>query len=300
MSRRAILEAFAYGAATRRATLHVWAVLSLTVVAASASMALVGVFGGGEDERPRLVEEVVPAGAWQVAWTEGVLPPSAEQRRQVRALSGVAAGVVGMIAMLCLMIAAMLWRQRLRLRRSEDYVHWAVGARRAQLAARVTGEGWPWGVSVAVTAMGAGWLLPVLVSRTFPGPTEVPPQLAAASIVVVAVAVVIARWEGSAGVASARGSARPAILTSPVAVAVVGFAVLTGVGSARAARPGMGPCLEGAGPSGRERLVGGCAAGWEGWGPRRMERAAPERRSRDRRRGLEADGTRGRLPRYRR
>lgn len=250
-------EAFHAGARDQRGPHAVLPLLTGLVLAGVACLVLLGVMVAGEGSGVTLVESPVPTGSWAIGWDDDVRLPSAEQAGQLSSLRGVAGGSAALIAILSLMIAVGSWRQRLRLRRAEDRVHWAAGARRAQLAARLVGEGWRWGSVGAAVSIGAACLLPLGMERTFPGAAEVPPGLATALIVTTVVAVTLLRWESRAGERAARTSIRSRPLaSSPTAVATIGFAVLTGVGLLSGHAPG-GARNDGA----EERLVARASLG---------------------------------------
>lgn len=232
---------FEAGAADRRGPHQILPLLTVLVPACVACVVLASAMVAGERTGVRLVEAPVSAGSWAIGWDEDVLPPTAEQEAQTSALRGVAAGSAWLLAILALVIAVGSWRQRLRLRRAEDYVHWAAGARRAQLAARLVGEGWRWGVVGLAATIAVAYLLPLGMERTFPGRADVPPGLAVALIVATAFAVVLLGWESRAGERAARASVRSRpVASSPTAVAAIGFTVLTGVGLLSEHAPGQG------------------------------------------------------------
>lgn len=209
-------------------------------VVAGAMLADLELLGVEIGSRAQLVEEPVPVGSWAIPWGGTMAPPSVEQARQTRALRTVTAATASLLTLLCLLVAASLWRQRLRLRRAEDRVHWAVGARRLQLVARLAGQGWPWAASTVVLAFAAAVGIPALVESTFPGRAWVPPGILAALLVTVAVGVVVLGREAEAGRRAARPAARGPSASPPAAVLVVGFTVLTGVGLLSRHAPGIG------------------------------------------------------------
>lgn len=215
------------------------AVCVVCAIVTGAMMVDVEARGVAFESRAQLVEEPVPAGSWAVPWGNTVAPPSAEQARQTRALRTVVAATAALLTVLCLMIAVGLWRQRLRLRRGDDRVHWAVGARRMQLVARLVGQGWPWAVLTAMAALTAAFGVPALIEGTFPGEARVPAGLVAALAVTAGVGIALLRWESEAGRRAARPSTRGRSPSSPTAVLVVGFAVLTGVGLLTRHAPGL-------------------------------------------------------------
>ncbi|MDT8340284.1 MAG: ABC transporter permease [Longimicrobiales bacterium] len=205
-------------------------VLALLVVSLSAFSVVALILAPLDDGPVRMVEPPVPAGAWQVGWGRDVLPPAVEQASQLRGLRAVAAGAAALGAVLTLMTLLGLWRQRLRLRRPEDEVHRALGARRAQRVSRVVGAGWRW----AFVALGASLAvivgLPRALAGSFPGAAEFPPPVGALLILGTALAVPVVRREGRAGEPSSRPVADlvDLLVASPVAVAAVGLAILHG------------------------------------------------------------------------
>lgn len=233
-----LLPPFRAGMADPREGPASWCVLVLLLASfvgcALLTSALVPRDGGA-----LLVEPQVATGTWAIDWGPGTEAPSAEQASQVGALRRVAAGVSGLLALLSLVIAVGLWRQRLRLRRAEYHVHWAVGARRLQLASRLAGQGWLWGGAVAAVGVVTSVAIPVLIAGTFPGRADVPPGIGAALILVTALAVLMLRWESRAGEGASRGGDDRLyrVVSGPVPVAAVGFAALTGVGLLTAHAP---------------------------------------------------------------
>lgn len=202
----------------------------------------------------RFVEAPVTAGTWALDWGHGVRAPAVEQARQVAALRTVVGGAAALMALLAAMVAVGLLRQRDRLRRSEAYVHWAVGARPIHLVARLMASGWSWLVVLLLSGVVGGLGVPRLLSGTFPGSAEVPQNLAAALVLATGLLVVGVRWEGRAGRRSTRGAGWTGrIVSSPAAVAAVGFAALTGVGLLARHAPGVSPSAD---PQGRPQVVG--------------------------------------------
>lgn len=249
-----LLTPFRAGAADPREGPATWCAIGLLAIAFVFCVVLTAALIPREQGGAVLREPPVAMGSWQVRWGAGVAPPSAEQETRVRALRKVAAGVSGMLAILALAIATGLWRQRLRLRRHEYFVFWAVGARQAQLAARLIGQSSRWGPAI----LGIGVLIAVVLSpiivRTFPGEAEVPPGVASALILFTAIAVVLMRWERRAGVrASGEEHDRLSrVLSGPEVVAALGFAILTAVGLLTAHAP-----VSGSGDDSSETRVAG-------------------------------------------
>lgn len=202
-----------------------------------------------------LVETPVPAGAWALDRGADARPPAVEQALQVRALRDVAAAATGLVAFLAGMIVVGLLRQRSRLRRAESYVHWAMGARRVHLAAKLTGAAWPWALLLLGSGVLAGLLVPALLAGTFPGPAEIPQNLAASLVVATGLLVLIVRWESGAGRRSVRGEGwLGRAVSSPASVAAVGFATLTAVGLLARHAPGIADPARNT--DGRTELVG--------------------------------------------
>jgi hypothetical protein len=206
----------------------------LTTSAIGALLLAAALLGPGT----RLIETPIPTAGWAVDLAGGPSPPHLEQAQQVDALRRVAGGTAALVALLSLLIALGLWAQRHRLRRAESYVHWSVGARPVQLMARLVGEGWPWALATALAVAAVVAVVPVVIVRTFPGDARVPPGLAVALLAATAWTVAVLGWEGGSGKRAARRESTPlARLSGPVAVAALGFAVLTGVGLLTAHSP---------------------------------------------------------------
>lgn len=243
-----VRPAFEVGAKDRRASHAVWPLLTVLVLACVACSVLARTMSPDVGVGARLVEAPVAAGSWSIEWGRRDLPPSAEQASQTHALREVTAGSAALVALLSLLIAVGLWRQRVRLRRGEDYVHWAAGARRIQLAARLAGEAWRWAVFGLVFAGLLAYVLPFAIERTFPGRAEVPPGIATALILSTALTVMLLRSESRVGQRAARpGRSMRPIASSPAAIAAVGFTVLTGVGLLSRHAPGTRPAVGGEG-----------------------------------------------------
>ena len=202
----------------------------LVVGVASASLATVMLEAQGAENY--LTEPAVADGPWLIEWGRRMQAPLVEQASQVGALRLVVGGAATLVATMCLLIVAGLWRQRLLVRRAEYFVHWAVGARRLQRAARGAGEGQVWAAgAVALSVLGTGITLAVM-ERTFPGDASVPPNVAVGAILLTALGVVLVRWESSAGpiTGGANRSRAWELLASPPVIGAVGFAVVSGVG----------------------------------------------------------------------
>ena len=210
-------------------------VILLSVMLPGASEALSG--GGGSGAL--LVEAPVAAGSWAFDWGRDARPPSAEQADQLHGLRRVAVGAGSLVAILAAMVMVGLLRQRDRLRRADAALRWAVGARPLHHVARLAGSGWPWGVLLVASAVAAGLLVPAFVSATFPGTAEVPPGTAVSLLLATTILVAVARWEWGVGRRALRDGGTPGrIVSSPAAVAAVGFAALTGVGLLTGPAPG--------------------------------------------------------------
>lgn len=222
---------FLGGASHRRGRSGSGATFALLVTAAAGCAVLAVTLAPLQWGGAHLAEAPVPEGSWLLDWGRGVLPPSAEQAAQLRGLRAAAAGTAGLVALLALLSLLGLWLQRLRLRRHEDRVHWALGARRLQLVARVVGERWRWGVAGVAASVFLAAGLPVALTRSFPGEAIVPPPVGALLILGTALGVLLLRGESRAGEAAARPRVHPfrRLAASPGLVAAVGFAVLSGV-----------------------------------------------------------------------
>ncbi|HET9949764.1 MAG TPA: hypothetical protein VFQ22_12640 [Longimicrobiales bacterium] len=117
-----VLEAYRARAADARRSRPTWAVMTLAATLCAASACLAA-FMLDADGASRLVEPPVADGAWQLAWSAAMRPPSAGQEGQVLALRRVAGGTAALISVLGLLTTIGLWGQRLRMRREEHYVH---------------------------------------------------------------------------------------------------------------------------------------------------------------------------------
>jgi hypothetical protein len=220
------------GVSEARRSVGTWVVLTLVVVAATASTSLAAVMLGGPLAGSLLTETPVPDGPWALEWTRTVEAPAVEQARQLGALRTVAGGASALVAGLCLLMVTGLWLQRLTLRRPEHFVHWAVGARRVQAAARLAGEGHAWGAVVVGLSAAATALVAALVSSTFPGEASVSPPFAWTAVLLTALGVVLVRWESDSGRQAAKAESRGLreLVASPSLMGAIGVAALTGVG----------------------------------------------------------------------
>ncbi len=192
-----------------------------------------------DTERVYLEEAPVPFGSWAMEWDATASPASVEQAAQTNALRRVAVGVTGLVSLLAFLTLITLQRQEHRLRAAEDYVHWAVGARRVQFVARLVGRTWRRAVIIALLAVAAVALVLRAMESSFPGDAHVPAQWAPFLILTVVIGVLFVNWECRAGERAARS--RPdrlgQLATGPVAVSALGFAVLTAVGLLSAHAP---------------------------------------------------------------
>ena len=223
---------FELGRADTRRSPASWVVLGALVVACAASFSIAAVLWGVPLLGGPIVEAPVPDGPWLFEWGSHAAPPSVEQQGQVRALRTVAAGAATLVAVLCLLVVAGLWRQRLLLRRREHLVHWAVGALQLQAVARLAGEARIWaGAAVGAALLGTA-AVAAFIDRSFPGAASVTPNVAASAILVVALAVVLVRWESRAGhhAHEADRSRFWELVGSPPMIGAVGFAALSGMG----------------------------------------------------------------------
>jgi hypothetical protein len=207
-------------------------VLGTLIVAGAASCTMALVMLGVPLLSGPMVEAPVPDGPWSFAWGPSSVAPSVEQQQQVRALRMVAGAAAALVSILCVLTIAGLWRQRLMLRRQEYFVHWALGARKLQIAARLLGEARAWaGAAMAIGLIGAAAVVG-FVDRAFPGAVPVTPNLAAAATMLSALAVTLVRWESRAG-GESHGTNRSRlweVVASPPMIGAIGFAALSGVG----------------------------------------------------------------------
>ena len=223
-----------------------WWVVSVLVVALAASLSMAVLLLAPPTADRHLTERAVPEGSWLLEWSRSVEPPSVEAAEQVRALRLAAGGAAALVAALCLLIAAGLWRQRLLLRRGERYVHWAVGARRLQRAAHLAGEGRGWAAGMLALALLAAAVMRATIERSFPGDASVPPGVASTLIVLTGLGAVLVRWESDAPFFGGERSRFWELLGSPAAVGALGFAALSGIGLLTL----HGPTVESPAPSG--------------------------------------------------
>jgi hypothetical protein len=228
----ALRQPFELGVAEAGRTPGTWVMLVVLLAASAASFSFAIIAFGLPLVSGPWVEVAIPDGAWVFTWGGNSQPAAVEQQEQVRALRMVAGGAASLMAVLCLLTVAGLWRQRQVLRRHEHFVHWAIGARKLQIAAKTVGEARPWfGGAVGVGSMSAA-IVAAVVDRSFPGAAFVTPNMAAAAILLSAIAVVLVRWEGSAGnesQAAERGRFWE-LFGSPPMIGAIGFAALSGIG----------------------------------------------------------------------
>lgn len=230
---RSLLPALQSGRREARRNTGSWALISLLVVAAAVSWGVATTLAPDPPGRGgTLAEAPVPEGAWRIEWSRFAEPPTVEQRAQVLALRRVAAGTGGLITLVSLFVLLGLWGQRLRLRRGEDFVHWARGARRAHFLARLAGEGWRWLAPALALALLAIPGVSAGLARSFPGEFTLSPDLATFVLVLTGASVVLLNLESRAGRDAARRTLGFWIptLSSPVTVTALGFAALTGAG----------------------------------------------------------------------
>ncbi len=231
-------------------------VLAALVAVMVAGLVLAGSVGGASaisaeaasvEAATWLTESPLPTGPWGFQWDRSSRGPEVEQASQVDALRYVAAGLAVLFSLVALLLQIGLWRQRLRHRAGEGFVHWAVGSNRRQRLARAVGQGGPWlgvaGASAVLVAFG----VPLAIETSWPGSSEVAPPVAAALVAAVALLSLLLRWESIHGERTDGPVA--GMVSSPVAVATVGFAVLSSVAVLAGHVPGSAPGLGG------ERLV---------------------------------------------
>jgi hypothetical protein len=229
-------EAFRLGASHPGARPPFWTTVALLGTAAAACAVVVTTLvdvaaGFGA----RLFEPPVPTGDWLLEWSPRAAPPSAEQQRQVLALSRVGAGVGALVTILSATLLVGLWRQRLRLGENEYSLHRSLGARRAQRAARLAGEAAPWAAAATLVSLALAALIPFAVALTFPGEVRLSPLAGASLILLTALGALVLSLEVRAGGrGAARGSAgalvQAPLSSSPGAIIALGFAALSGVG----------------------------------------------------------------------
>jgi len=228
-----VLPPYEWGKAESGRDVATWTVIAVLVaVCAVGALLTVTMVPGPSGSGGEMVETPIPTGVWSGEWTPNMQPPVVAQQQQVRALMWVGAGTSGLLAGLCFLVVAALWAQRLRLRRDEHFVHWAVGANRWQLFSRLLGEARLWVVLVGVaTALGVASVVAV-IEHTFPGSVNVSANARASLIVLTGFAVLLGRWETLAALGPVRFSGFRAyeLLGSPWLVGAVGVAILSGVG----------------------------------------------------------------------
>ncbi|NNF29145.1 MAG: hypothetical protein HKN73_18110 [Gemmatimonadetes bacterium] len=229
-------EPFRLGVSERAEGGRDWVVLAALVAVMVAGLVLAWSLAGASpsladaasvEAATRLAESPLPAGPWRFEWDRSSRGPEVEQASQVDALRRVAAGLTVLFCLVALLLQIGLWRQRLRHRAGEGFVHWAVGSNRRQRLARAVGQAGPWlgvaGASAVMVAFG----MPLAIEMSWPGSAEVAPPVATALVAAVAVLSLVLRWESTQGEGEEGQVA--GIVSSPVAVAAVGFAVLSAV-----------------------------------------------------------------------
>lgn len=190
------------------------------------------------------VEPPFAAGSWTVDLGRDVTPGIESIREQTRGMQRIAAATAGLVSLLSLLSLGGLLRQRSRLRRLEDRIHWAVGASRRDFAARWVGEGWRTGATAGAVSLAAGVALPAVLAATFPGAADAPPALFWTSLLLVLMGSFILHRARGAGVRAARGAegGPGRLLSLPGVVIAPAFAALVLVGLLRADAGGpLGP-----------------------------------------------------------
>jgi hypothetical protein len=147
----------------------------------------------------------------------------------------VAGATAALVSLLSLISLAGLSRQRARLRRPWDRIHWAVGATHRDFAARWIGEGWRTGTVAGLLSLVAGLTLPGLLAATFPGVADAPPSLFWTSLLLVLLGCGLLHRSRGVGNRAARGGdgALARFLSLPATVAAPAFAALVLVGLLR-------------------------------------------------------------------
>ena len=177
-----------------------------------------------------LSEAPAQIGGWAASIGAPVEPGVVAQDRETLALRRVAAGVAGLVSLLGLLTLAGLLRQRSRLRRPVDRIHWAVGATRTQFAARALGATWRPALAVGVVSLMVGVAIGPVVESTFPGLARVPETGFLAGALLVALGTVLLHRASRAGLRARRSPGwLSRILSAPAGVGAVGFAVLVTV-----------------------------------------------------------------------
>ena len=172
------------------------------------------------------------AGSWSVDLGRELSPGADAVAEQIRSMQRVAGATAALVSLLSLMSLTGLLRQRSRLRRPEDRVHWAMGSSRMGFAARWVGEGWRTGAVAGTLSLAAGIGLPAVLAATFPGAADAPPSLFWTSLLLVLLGCSLLQRARGTGTRAARGvdGGWGRLLTLPASVAAPGFAALVGVG----------------------------------------------------------------------
>ena len=183
-----------------------------------------------------LAETPAQLGRWAADVGPELEPGFTTQTREILALRRVGAGVAGLVSVLGLLALGALLRQRSRLRRPIDRVHWAVGATRTHFAARALGETWRPVVVTGVLALAVGVSIGPVVEGTFPDVARVPETGFLAGALLVALGTVLLHRGSRAGDRARRPQSWVSrILSAPAAVGAVGFAALVTVALTREA-----------------------------------------------------------------
>lgn len=187
------------------------------------------------------------AGSWAVELGRGVTPGAEAVEDQIVAMQRITAATASLVALLALVSLTGLFRQRSRLRRAADRIHWAVGASRGDFGARWVGEGWRTGALAGSVSLGAGLALPAVLAATFPGTADTPPSLFWTSFLLVLLGSVLLHRSKGVGIRAARSAdgGLGSLLSLPGVVAAPAFASLVLVGLLR---------TDGGGPRGPESI----------------------------------------------
>jgi hypothetical protein len=192
-------------------------------------------------------EAPLDPGRWAVDLGRDVTPGVESVREQVQGMQRVAAATASLVSILSLLSLVGLLRQRARLRRSADRVHWAVGASRRDFVAWWVGEGWRTGAVAGAVSLAAGVSLPALLAATFPGTADAPPSLFWTSFLLVLLGSVVLHRARGLGVRAVRGTegGLGRLVSLPGMVIAPAFAALVLVGLLR---------VDGGGPIGPDTL----------------------------------------------
>jgi hypothetical protein len=207
----------------------------------SCALVALTMFGGAWAEPP------FEAGNWTVELGADVRPGAVGVAEQLRSMKRVAGATAALVSLLSLMSLAGLMRQRARLRRPADRVHWSVGATRRDFAARWIGEGWRTGALAGLLSLCAGLTLPGILAATFPGTADAPPSLFWTALLLVLLGCGLLHRSMGAGSRAARAvdGGWGHFLSLPATVAAPAFASLVLVGLLRA---------DGGGPTGPDTV----------------------------------------------